>query len=141
MLSIKSFKHDRYIINNSKHNLSKCVIIKLISNLRSDFNDKAINNLKQMINNCVIFTYLNDYDDYVIEYLGINFLNIYIYDHAFYEYDYDYYYDKYYRCSKQLHYQQKLLDNNIKISEKFNIKIYSKYTQLWIINNCKKIDK
>ena len=39
MLSIKSFKHDRYFCNNSKHNLLKCKIIKITSNTRTKTNN------------------------------------------------------------------------------------------------------
>ena len=144
MLSIKSFKHDRYFCNNSKHNLSKCKIIKMRNSERSTYNKIAIDNLKQMMINCVIFTYLNNYyysyDYYYynfIEYLGINFLNV---SNQYVFYNYDYYLDNYYCCSKQLHYQQKLLENEYnEISNNLNITIYSKYTQSWIINNFKKI--
>ena len=90
-----------------------------------------------MIINCVIFTYLNGYYNYeVIEYLGINFLNIGI-QYVFFNYKY---YSEYYNCSKQLHFQQKLLENSSnKISIDLNIKNHFKYTQLWIINNYKKL--
>ena len=137
MLSIKSFKHDRYFSNNSKHNLSKCIIIKLITNKKSEKNDKVINNLKQMMINCVIFTYLNDYYNYeFIEYLGINTLKYYNYN-AFRNYDN---YNNYYCSNKQLHFQQKRLENSSnKISNNINIKNHFKYTQLWIINNYKKL--
>ena len=64
MLSIKSFKHDRYFCNNSKHNLLKCKIIKLTNSIRTKDNDIAIDNLKQIMINCVIFTYLNEYYNY-----------------------------------------------------------------------------
>ena len=138
MLSIKSFKHDRYFCNNSKYNLSKCKIIKITNSIRTKNNDIAINNLKQMMINCVIFTYLNDYYYYnFIEYLGINFFN----DNRVAFCRYNLWTDNnYYNCSKQLHYQQKLLENKSnKISNNLNIVIYSKYTQLWIINNFKKL--
>ena len=69
----------------------------------------------------------------------IYFLNIIIDNCAFYYYS-SYNIKQHYCCSKQLHYQQKLLENKSnKISENLNITIYSKYTQLWIINNYKKL--
>ena len=136
MLSIKSFKHDKYFSNNSKHNLTKCKILKITSDTKSNFNDIAIDNLKQMMINCVIFTYLNKYYYYnFIEYLGINFLNV---SNTYVFHDYSVYYDFYYN-SKQLHFQQKLLENKNRISNYLNITIYSKYTQIWIINNYKKL--
>ena len=142
MLSIKSFKHDRYFSNNIKHKLTKCKIIKItVDTVKSKINDIAIDNLKQMMINCVIFTYLYKYNNYLfIEYLGINtFHNNY---HAFKNYDngYDNYYCSYYCSNEQLYFQQKLLDNSSnKISMDLNIKNHFKYTQLWIINEYKKL--
>ena len=142
MLSVKSFKHDRYFCNNSKHNLSKCFIIKIYSNEKTSYNNIAINNLKQMIKNCIIFKYIitNDYFNYrAYEYLGIaNITNSSQYYYAFYDLTIfnvlKYYYD-----NSQLHFQQKKLDFNYPISNNLKINQYSKYTQLWIINNYKKL--
>ena len=99
-----------------------------------------------MIVNCIIFTYLNDYYECdFIEYLGINFFNVsvtYIFDNYDNHYYDNHYYVGYYYCSKQLHFQQKLLENKSNIiSNDLNIMNYSKYIQSWIINNLKKIDK
>ena len=92
-----------------------------------------------MLINCVIFTYLNKYYNYYfIEYLGINTLKHY-HCNAFRNYNNVNYYD-YYCSNKQLHFQQKILENSFnKISNNFNIKNHFKYTQLWIINNYKKL--
>ena len=139
MISIKSFKHDRYFCNNSKHFLTKCKIIKMTNSERTAYNEIAIDNLKQMMINCVIFTYLiPTYSNYsFIEYLGINNNNFNNY-YAFCNYSHSN--KKYYYCnSSQLHFQQKLLDNGDKIDYNFDIEQYSKYTQLWIINNYKKL--
>ena len=122
-----------------KHFLSKCKIIKMIGNERTKYHDIVIDNLKQLMINCVIFTYLYNYNNYynLFEYLGINNNNFNVY-YAFCNYSYDnkkyYYYN-----SSLLHFQQKLLDNTIYMYCSLNIKIYSKYTQLCIINNYKKL--
>ena len=142
MISTKSFLHDRFFVNNSKHNLLK-YNINVINKIKyvDDITNYNVNILKQVFNLAITKFKNNkeyrlfDYSDIVARFYGI-MNNIPMCLSAFYN-NYEKY--SYIEFKTQLHFEQKILEYREKIAVDCIIKKFNKYTQLWLINNCKKL--
>ena len=142
MISTKSFLHDRFFVNNSKHNLLK-YNINVINNINcfNKITDNNVNILKQVFNLAIIKKCKNvddnnrlfNYSDMIARFFGIMNNNA-IYLSAFY----NNYSRHHIEFKNQLHFEQNLLEYHCKISN-CSIKKLNKYKQLWLINNCKKL--
>ena len=175
MISTKSFLHDRFVVNNSKHNLLKYninvinkiyrkeikFVHKLLINARNlltkisfcqhrslhsgvkyinDITNDNVNILKQVFNLAIIKFKNNkkyrlfDYTNMVAKIFGI------IDDNTMYFSAFRNIYSCYHiEFKNQLHFDQNIFEITNEISIYCFIKKHNKYTQLWLINNCKKL--